>query len=318
MLLETYHRLANSFPDACPHLFGEKIKTAEGLWLSLDAQGHPYLLFEMETDDGQLDLKLKSIEVRFACPCDLQLENGIALSGLYTLVCLSNEDHDIIRVFLRLLEETFLAPGADHSAKAIREQILSIADLFTRLDVDIKDVLGLWGELHIIGGSQNLRKAVRSWSSSHNARYDFITDEFGIEVKSTLKPLRIHRFSLEQLRPSWDIQVFVASIVLVETTGGASVGELVDQIYEALGDPEERRHFLRLCLRKGGADIYASDLRLRPLPNSASVLLFDGSDLPTPSVQADDPMTNVRFDLNLSALQPLDEDIQRNVLSFRT
>lgn len=316
MLLEVYHQLKGRYPNACPHLFGGKIAGVEVLWLSLNAQGHPYLLFEMEADDDLPDLKLKSVEVCFACPCDIQLQDGSSLSGLYTLVSLSNDDPDIIRVFLRLLEEAFLAPGADHSARAVREQILSIADLFTRLDADIKDVLGLWGELHVIRSSQNLRKAVRAWSSSRNARYDFITDGFGLEVKSTVKPSRIHCFSLEQLRPTADIRVFVASILLVENPGGETVAELIDQVYEALDDPEERSRFFRLCLRKGGADIYASDVRLSLLPKSASVLLFDSSQLPTPSVQTGDPVMNVRFDLNVTALQPLTEDIQERILSF--
>lgn len=147
MLFEAYQKLASRIPDACPHLFGGKNNDAERLWLSLDAQGQPYMLFEMEEDDGQPDLKLKSVEVRFACPCDIQLQDGSALSSTYTLVSLADDDPDIIRVFLRLLEEAFLAPGADHSAAAVRDQILSIADLFTRLDDDVKDVLGLWGEL---------------------------------------------------------------------------------------------------------------------------------------------------------------------------
>ena len=145
MLFEAYQELARRFPDACQHLFGSKIDGAPGLWLSLDAQGQPYLLFEMAEDDGQPDLKLKAVEVRFACPCDIQLQDGSALSGTYTLVSLANDDPDIIRVFLRLLEEAFLTPGADHSEAAVRDQILSIADLFARLSDELKDVVGLWG-----------------------------------------------------------------------------------------------------------------------------------------------------------------------------
>ena len=316
MLLETYHKLANRLPDECSHLFGKKINTTDGLWLSLDADRHPYLLFETKVDDNQPDLKLKSIEVRFASPCDIQLQDGTALSGLYTLVSLSNNDLDIVRVFLRLLDEAFLVPSADHSAKAIRERILSIADLFTRVDADIKDILGLWGELYIIRSSQDLLKAVQSWSSSQNARYDFITGNFGLEVKSTLSPSRVHRFLLEQLRPTENIQVFVASVLLVENSRGASVGELMDQIYNTLDDHRERTRFFRLCLRKGGVDLYASELRVSPLPNSASVLLFDSSSLPVPSIQAGSPVTNVRFDLNLTELHPIPRETREHILSF--
>ncbi|WP_417603766.1 PD-(D/E)XK motif protein [Primorskyibacter flagellatus] len=318
MLFEAYQELARRFPDACQHLFGSKIDSAQGLWLSLDAQGQPYLLFEMAEDDGQPDLKLKSVEVRFACPCDIQLQDGSALSGIYTLVSLANDDPDIIRVFLRLLEEAFLVPGADHSAAAVRDQILSIADLFTRLNDDLKDVVGLWGELHIIRTAQDMGAAARAWSSSARARYDFMTERFALEVKTTLKSLRQHRFSLEQLRPNADIRVYVASILLTELPGGEAACELIDEIYAAMDDPNSRASFFRQCLRKGGADVYGSELRLSTLPDGASIAIFDAGTLPVPSVDGADPISNVRFDLQLEGTEMLASDDRRSVLSFST
>ena len=316
MLFEAYQELARRFPDACQHLFGSKIDSAQGLWLSLDAQGQPYLLFEMAEDDGQPDLKLKSVEVRFACPCDIQLQDGNALSGTYTLVSLANDDPDIIRVFLRLLEEAFLTPGADHSAAAVRGQILSIADLFTRLSDDLKDVVGLWGELHIIRTATDVTAAAMAWSSSSRSRYDFMTERFALEVKTTLKSARQHRFSLEQLRPNADIQVFVASILLTELPGGEAVCELIDEIYAALDDPGSRARFFRQCLRKGGADVYGSELRLSTLPDGASIALLDAGTLPVPAFEGGDPISNVRFDLDLTSFAELMLPPSEDILSF--
>ncbi len=316
MQFEAYQELARRFPDACQHLFGSKIEGAEGLWLSLDAQGQPYLLFELAEDDGQPDLKLKAVEVRFACPCDIQLQDGSALSGTYTLVSLSNDDPDIIRVFLRLLEEAFLTPGADHSAAAVRDQILSIADLFTRLSDDLKDVVGLWGELHIIRTARDVNAAARAWSSSARARYDFMAERFALEVKTTQKSSRQHRFSLEQLRPNADIQVYVASILLTELPGGEAVCELIDEIYALLDDSESRARFFRQCLRQGGADVYGSELRLSTLPDDASIALIDARALPVPHLADGYPISNVRFDVQLEGQEMLSSENRSSVLSF--
>lgn len=316
MLFEAYQELALRFPDACQHLFGSKIDAAQGLWLSLDAQGQPYLLFEMAEDDGQPDLKLKSVEVRFACPCDIQLQDGSALSGTYTLVSLTNDDPDIIRVFLRLLEEAFLAPDADHSAAAIRDQILAFADLFARLNDDLKDVVGLWGELHIIRTAQDVNAAARAWSSSARARYDFMTEGFALEVKTTLKSTRQHRFSLEQLRPNADICVYIASVLLVELPRGEAVCELIDEIYAALDDLESRARFFRQCLRKGGADVYGSDLRLNTFPDGASIALYDAKNLPVPSIKFEEPISNIRFSIDLSGVEAIAMDVGNQFLSF--
>jgi len=316
MLFEAYQELARRFPGACQHLFGSKIDVAHGLWLSLDAQGQPYLLFEMAEDDGQPDLKLKAVEVRFACPCDIQLQDGSALSGTYTLVSLANDDPDIIRVFLRLLEEAFLAPGADHSAAAVRAQILSIADLFTRLSDDLKDVVGLWGELHIIRTAQDVKAAAGAWSSSASARYDFMTERFALEVKTTLKPARQHRFSLEQLRPNADIQVYVASILLAELPAGETVSDLIEEIYAELDNSRCRARFFRQCLRKGGADVYRSELLLSTLPEGASIKLFDAFTLPVPSIEGRDAISSVRFDLDLNGLTAVSHPTRSQVLGF--
>jgi hypothetical protein len=316
MLLEAYHELSNRFPEACPHLFGSRVEGTEALWLSLNAQGHPYLLFEMAVDEGQPDLKLKSVEVRFACPCDIQLQDGSVLSGTFTLVSLRDDDPDIVRVFLRLLEETFVAPGARHSPAAVREQMLAIADLFTPLEDDVKDVLGLWGELHIIRSASDVAAAVRAWSSSSRARYDFVTERYALEVKTTTKASRVHRFSLEQLRATASINVYVVSILLNELPGGETAHELVDRVYQALDDPKERARFFRQCLRKGGMDLYGSELRLAALPGGSSVAVFEARNLPVPSVDGDDPISSVRFNLDLTTLDGIPTNAGQALLGF--
>jgi hypothetical protein len=316
MLLEAYQELSSRFPEACPHLFGGRVEGTEALWLSLNSQGHPCLLFEMAVDDGQPDLKLKSIDVRFACSCDIQLQDGCVLSGTFTLVSLRDDDPDIVRVFLRLLEETFLAPGARHSAAAVREQMLAIADLFTPLEDDVKDVLGLWGELHIIRSADNVAAAVQAWSSSSRARYDFMTERYALEVKTTIKANRVHRFSLEQLRAPAGIDVYVVSILLIELPGGETAHELVDEVYQALDDPSERARFFRQCLRKGGMDLYGAELRLAALPGGSSVAVFDAKNLPVPSVHEDDPISSVRFDLDLTTLERVPTNACHAILGF--
>ena len=65
MLFEAYQELARRFPDACQHLFGSKIDGAHGLWLSLDAQGQPYLLFEMAEDEAEVrEAYVKGVSLR--------------------------------------------------------------------------------------------------------------------------------------------------------------------------------------------------------------------------------------------------------------
>ncbi|WP_170409948.1 PD-(D/E)XK motif protein [Ruegeria atlantica] len=316
MLFEAYQSLIGRFPEDCIGLFGSKVSWQQGLWLALNEDGFPHVLLESCGSDGQPDLELKSVAARFDCPCDFRLQDGSELVGKYTLVSLRDDDPDLVRVFLRLLEEALLTNGDHGSAAHIRQHIVAIADIFARQSDDVRDVLGLWGELHVIRSSKDKLAAVKAWSSSPRARYDFVSKDFALEVKTTLRAARQHRFSLEQLRPQEDLTIFIASIVLVEQQGGETASELMDSIYEAIAEPEIRSQFYQHCIRKGGADIYGSALRLSTLPDGNSLQLFNAETLPVPSFGQDAPIKNVRFDIFMDSCQSIPPEIHAEKISF--
>lgn len=316
MLFDTYQKISGRFPDGCQHLFGGKVDGVDGFWLALDAKGFPHLLFATPSVDGLPDLQLKSVRVHFACPCDIHLETGDAVTGVYTVISLASDDIDIIRVFLRLLEEAFLSPGADISAIAVRDNILTIADVFSRLSDDVRDVLGLWGELYIILSAPNIQAAARAWASSPKAKYDFLTENYALEVKTTLKSARQHRFALDQLRPGPQIDVYVASILLFELPSGQTASELIDQIYESISQPDEKSRFFRSCLRKGGADIYSSDLRLGTFPNGTSLAIYYAKDISVPEISPASLISRVKFDVDITGARQTEPSVKDIVLAF--
>lgn len=304
MLFEIYTRLANHFPSGCSILFGEELASRTGIWIAIDADAYPSLLFSSKPTDTRSDIELRFISVDFARKCEIVVDDEKSASGTYTIVRLEENEPDVVRVFLRLLEETFCRdePNALDS-REIGDRILQLANLFSQLANSPKDVIGLWGELLIISRAKSPEAAVRCWCLDQKAKYDFVCDNFVLEAKTTLKPSRTHRFSMVQLRPHGDLELYIASIQVVEAHGGTATTDLMDIILESITDPELRKSFLTACLIKGGEDIYRSPVRLRLLSSQNSIAYFAAEDIPVPHVNDSAPITNVRFDVCLDSLQ---------------
>jgi hypothetical protein len=302
MLFETYTGLVRNFPPQREGLFGQGLNDESGLWLAVDAHGYPSFLLAAQPTDARSDIELRFVGVRFSCKCEIVVENGDIVCGTYTIVRLEENDPDIVRLFLRLLEEAFCGDNAPRTNRAIGERILELANLFRQVENSQKDIIGLWGELQVIWAASSREAAARCWCQHQNAKYDFVCDGFAIEVKATLKPNRTHRFSLDQLRPSSDLTVFIASAQLVQAQGGRAVFELIDDILDSIGGADLRKAFLSSCLIKGGEDIYKSTVRFQFLARDIGIVYFAAADIPVPTVDHAAPISNVKFDVCLGAL----------------
>lgn len=304
MLFEAYISLVHKFPVGCASLYGEELPGSVGLWLAIDDQFCPSLLFSSLQSDARNDIDLRFIGVQFSRDCDITIDSGESKRGTYTIVRLEENDPDLVRAFLRLLEETFCDyDNATYTNRDIGERILELANLFSQLEQSQKDVVGLWGELFFISEADAPESAARCWCLDAKAKYDFVCDDFALEVKTTIRPSRVHRFSLDQLRPHGELAVYVASIQAVQAHGGVTVSELMDRILATIADAEFRRSFLSLCLLKGGEDIYKSAIRLQLLPGDGGIAYFSASDIPVPFVDAGWPISRVKFDVCLDQLQ---------------
>ena len=316
MLFETYARLLGDFPEGCDQLFGEPLSSDGSLWLSVDADAYPSLLFHVRRDDVRSDIELRSVSAWFSRDCVIEAPGGLSTSGVYSVIRLNDNDPDIVRILLRLLEEAFPESNAPYANKDIAAQILELSNLFKQIASSDTEILGLWGELYILSQASNTAHAVRCWCGHKMAKYDFVTRNFVLETKTTVRSRRKHGFSLDQLRPSSDFSVYVASLALVELNSGRTAAELMDHVYAHIDDNELRISFLKQCVLKGGRDIYRSTLKLDVFPDGTSLAIFDAESLPVPQVADADPVENVRFDLDLTGLPSLPPSEAASLLSF--
>ena len=310
MLFEAYTALIQKFPSGCTSLYGEQLPGEPGVWIAVDERSFPSLLFSCQPSDTRSDIELKFIGVQFARECEIGVDGGGHVSGTFSIVRLDENDPDLVRVFLRLLEETFCGEAlSPRTNRELSEHILELANLFSQLEHSAKDLVGLWGELLIISQADAPALATQRWCLDRNAKYDFVCEHFALEVKTTLKPSRVHRFALGQLRPHGELEIYIASIQAIQAQGGTTVSELMDHILEVVTNAELKRSFFTLCLLKGGEDIYKS-LRLQLLSVEDGVAYYTASNIPVPFVDATLPISNVKFDVCLDHLQREDRQLQ--------
>lgn len=282
----------------------------------MDGDAYPSLLFSAQRDDTRNDIELLSVSAHFSRDCEIEGVGGVRATGIFSVVRLNENDPDTTRMLLRLLEEVFRQRDARYTNKDIAARIQQLSELFKLIVESIGDVVGLWGELYIMSQSNNLELAVQRWCQSKNAKYDFVTDYFALEAKTTMLSRRKHRFSLEQLRPNGDFQVYVASLLVVEISSGRTAAELMEALYGQLSDPDLRANFINQCIVKGGSHLYRNEIKLGVFPDKSSLKIFDASALPVPDVAGDAPIKNVRFDVDLSNLEPISQNETVTVQSF--
>lgn len=316
MLFETYTNLLGDFPKGCDLLFGKALASDGSLWLSVDRNAHPSLLFGAPRDEPRSDIELHSVSVWFSRECVIDAADGQSTSGIFSVIRLNDNDPDILRILFRLLEELFPESGAPYTNKQLSEKILELSNLLRQISNTDSDIVGLWGELYVLSQASNTANALRCWCQNKMAKYDFLTGDFAVEVKTTINTRRKHTFGLDQLRPDSEFNVYVASVAIVELHSGCTTAQLMDLVYKKIEDNDLRNSFFRQCLLKGGPDIYRNTLKFNVLPDGTSLAFFEASNLPVPRLDRFDPIENVRFDLDLTDLPSIAPDKATLVLSF--
>ncbi len=316
MLTDLYPTLCNTIPEGGAALFGLPVDGDYPYWLAIDAQAFPALLLPARADDLRPDIMLRAVDALFSRTFVIDTDTPDPHEGCYSLVRLKESDPAIVRLFLRILEESFCTTSPPTTNAEIAARVQQVAALFSRVEDNTRDLIGLWGELTVIGNAQNIDAAVRCWSTRKTAKYDFVAEQFVLDVKTTTKSVPQHRFSLDQLRPSGAFDAYIASLCVTEVQSGQTVADLVETLAARILDHDLRSAFLIQCLAKGGRDLYRSDLTLQTYPDNASLSLFRAEEIPVPHVRASDPIENIRFDVDLSVITPLSDQYRTSILTF--
>lgn len=278
-----------------------------------------YPMFFVETSDNKMqnDIKMEYFKVLFNRKCQWVNNDGTTEIKKYTIIQLNSLIPELQRYFLEVVLLVLFKLPPMPSNSSVREEILSIINLFaSSKDVSKEVIIGLWAELFVIEQSKNPDYLLASWHVTPEDKYDFNDGESKVEVKATTGDKRTHAFSIDQLNPNPHSDLLIASIMIQQSGIGESVINLMERIYPRVIDLDLQFKLQNIVLQTIGTSWDEVSKMFFDYDYAQSTYcLFRSQDIPSINKDNVPPqVSSVKFVSDLSGIQPVDRAILSNDL----
>lgn len=266
--------------------------------IGISNEGFPLFFVKCNNKSKSIDINLELISVLFSQECNIK-ENEKNSNDNFTIVLLKTLNRDLQQyftdVFSIILQQLEPIPSEINLYKEVRKVI----DLFSSIArPPIKSVQGLWAELLVIEKALEPEYLIQAWHISPSDKYDFNNSKDKLEVKSTTKLKRIHRFSIEQLNNNPGSDLLIASTFVIETGTGKSILNLRDNIISKLSDIKVKLRLNEIIYKTIGNEYEKlGDIFFDYQQASDSLSFYEVMDIPRIDInEIPVQVTNVTFD----------------------
>lgn len=277
--------------------------------LGISKEGFPIFFARTSISQSAIQNIVREIlSVEYNVPCKLIDNAGKTQDDTFCIITLRSHDATLQSYFIDIFS---LMLSRLHPMPSNRELAIEIENIITIFDSlskpPKKKLQGLWSELLVIERSSNPRTLIETWHSITSAKYDFTSGRDKIEVKSTSGEDRTHKFSLDQLNPSPNSRLLIASVIVRESgnaSDGLSVKVLHDRILERISDTNARIRLFSVIADTLGTDIRKFENVCFDYTSAVDSLEFyDYHDIPRISKKdVPDIVSDVHFSCNLNGL----------------
>ena len=200
--------------------------------LGISSEGYPKFFIKTSTEKPIVpNTVLELLSVEYNLQCTVVEEDGIRQDELFSIITLQSSEEKLQKYFVEIV---LLMIGNLQQMPTCRELSLEVENLISIFmalsSASRKTVQGLWAELLVIERSSYPETLINAWHSSPDSKFDFTLGRDKIEVKSTAKDTRVHHFSLDQLNPSPNSKLLIASTIVRES-GEAQQGLCIRDLY---------------------------------------------------------------------------------------
>ena len=190
-------------------------------------------------------LRLRHVEVDYGSRCRIAESDLAPVEGDFIAIRCTEAKQPVLELFVRTVEALFSTLPKEPSATQAEALIAGLVELFRKLLLPSRrSIKGLWAELFVIEHSAFPEAMMAAWHSEDDEKFDFSSEHGYLEVKATEQAVRIHEFSLDQLRPNGGMPVIIASLLLRREAGGVSVLDLARRIDRRLAGNSRLREKL--------------------------------------------------------------------------
>lgn len=205
--------------------------------LGVTQEGFPMFFVRTNSSASSVQNIIREIlSVEYKVSCRLIEDDGTEQEDIFSIITLHSLESSLqscfAEIFTMILHKLQPIPSNRELSVEV-ENLIAIFDALT--NPPKKKLQGLWAELLVIERSTCPETLINAWHSSPSAKYDFAMGKDKIEVKSTSSEARVHKFAQEQLNPSLNSNLLIASTVVRES-GPAAEGISVKGLYEKIRD----------------------------------------------------------------------------------
>lgn len=249
-------------------------------------------------------ITFRYLTAQFQVTCRVAIE-AAELTDQFCLVSCDPAAPDLYELFVRCVGAAIQDLPPESDTKKIESCISQLRNLFRSFaSPSGREISGLWAELFIISTCLDVPRALTLWHGDQFDRFDFSSPAMRLEVKSTVRGLRVHDFALEQLEPPVTGCGAVASLLLQPLTGGVGILDLARDIEIAVGDvPILRRKLWENVAASLGSDFSEKlDKRFDHVFAAKNLVVYDMRDIPAPPRPSDPRISAVRFCADLATV----------------
>ena len=276
--------------------------------LGMTSEGFPvFFIVTNTTPFNAQNIEREMLSVQYDMPCTL-ISDDDEQNNAYSIITLRASEVSLqsyfIEIFLMMLGKIPAIP----SKRELAIEVENLISIFSALSKPPrKKVQGLWAELLVIERSLHPETLISAWHSQANAKYDFTMGRDKIEVKSTSGEERIHHFSLDQLNPSPNSRLLIASVIVRESaqgSGGMSVRDIYNKICTKVSANNARLRLYSIMAECIGSDLTKIDsIFFDYVEASDTLAFFDSNQVPHVEKNSIQPfVSDVSFSSNLTHL----------------
>ena len=232
--------------------------------LGKSSEGYPKFFISVNEQSAYIKNIIREfLSVEYNQICIVEDEEGNKLKDTFAIITLKSHEWALQSYFIDIVFLILQKMQSKPTKKELMLQVETLITIFSALqNPPVKKLQGLWGELLVIEQGKHLETLINAWHNSPNAKFDFTLGRDKIEVKTTSSETRIHQFSLDQLNPSPNSRLLIASITVRESgkgNGGKSIQDLYDSICSKVSGTQERLHLFEVIANSVGKDINRLD-----------------------------------------------------------
>lgn len=281
--------------------------------LGMSREKFPMFFVRTNNSSGMIQNSIRELlSIEYNVECQVVENNGDTVEDMFAIITLRTLEKHLqiyfIDIFLMMLKKLPYEP----SKRELSVEIEKLVTIFSALtNPPRKKIQGLWAELLLIERSKYPEVLINAWHTVTSSKYDFTMGRDKIEVKSTSSETRIHKFSLDQLNPSPNSRLLIASTIVRESgkcANGLSIKGLYDKITAKLSSIEAKLQLYKVIAETIGSDIVKlEDIYFDYITASDLLKFYDYQYIPRISKDSvPNDVTEVKFSSNLTSI----EDIQ--------